>query len=118
MLMQMRASMEAHSLRWNSEKKKYELPFDPAELAAYNFVASPYLGQPRVCVPKSPEKTIDQLTAQRLAEMKRLQEDFALDPSEEIVGRVNQVLSFGSVTVCTHSLLSPHARNSASNTMC
>jgi hypothetical protein len=96
--MQMRALFEAQNLRFNAEKKRFELPFDPAELADFSFSDSPHLGKPKLCLPKSPERPLDPHKATELVYKSRLQQDFGQDPSGEIVSRVNQVLAFGSVS--------------------
>lgn len=97
MLFLERDTMEKYNLVWNTDLKKYELPFDPKILNDYDFVDSNFLGKEKHCVskishlPETPEK------AKELLRFNRLLKEFSADYSKDIILLAKQAIGTGIV---------------------
>ena len=97
MLIQERECIEKYNLRYDSEKNKYELPFDISELSDYNFVEPMYLGKEKSVVSKSASAALEQEKVVELNQKAKLAKEFAFDFSNDIVFLIRQTLMHGVV---------------------
>ena len=91
--------METRNLKWNPEKNKHELPFDPNELLQYTFSDTIYLGKPKQCLGINPSIAIDPQKAQEMVKKSILKREFEVDLSNDIITLINQVINLGTVTL-------------------
>lgn len=97
MLMHERYCMETRNLKWNPEKNKYELPFDPNELLQYSFTDTIYLGKPKQCSGINPSIVVDPQKAQEIVKKSVLKREFGVDLSNDVITLINQVINLGIV---------------------
>jgi hypothetical protein len=92
MLIQQRDCIEKNNLKWDSSRKKYELPFDFKELNNYEFHDSFYLGKEKQCIPKVSGTTLEAAQAQELAYKYKIYKEYMLDFSNEIISLIKATL--------------------------
>ena len=107
MLSQARYCLEKYNLRWNPERKKFELPFDPNELNDYSFIEAQYLGKEKLCVATASGKVLDAAVGDELVYKNRLRKDSSNDPSYDIIALANKVLDLGTVCPKTNDTSCP-----------
>ena len=97
MLFQERDTMEKYNLKWRSDLKKYELPFDPNILNEYEFLDSIFLGKEKHCVSKTSKLPAEAEKAKNLLKYDRLSKEFNSDFSKDIILLAKQAI--GTVIV-------------------
>lgn len=100
MLIQERDCIEKQNLKWNSERGKYEIPFDIKELNNYEFIDSIYLGKEKHCSLKlsgSISPPLDLALAQEIINRNRLVKECSPEVSNDIVFLIKQTLAIGVV---------------------
>ncbi len=97
MLVQERAALEQHNLRWNVDARKYELAFDSEELKKYAFIDSSYLGKEKSCVLAGTETPVDPAKAQEIINNNRLRKEYNPEIGNDVIALLGQVISIGTV---------------------